>query len=637
VIKPVPSTIRTIITQIQIHPNPVLTRTSPRNNVSKNIHPRSFQRIILPKLILISLVVSFLPVKINLAFTSDRSPEQAEKPRRVNLPYFEDSIHWERTAIFWFGINEQGIPSKNYADVRIGYSEFALEIQVTVIDYYLWYIPNPQTSDDLRQYEAVEIYLDTDHGQEDAPQYDDYKFLLGSRHWQDIENYQREARGSGNGWNDAWDGSWNAWGYMSWENGGPNNNDGTIDYGWTAGYVIPWESLGYSGPPEEGTLWGLGVQLFDRDDHPPAGAVDPEYWPETFQSSNPSTWGEIHFGPATLTPSTATKTGQTIIRASSITDNSVEDAWMGGGGWCIGGHKGGSEINYGDHPNLFTGSETAATHFPCFNKSFLRFQLDTIPSNVEIISATLTLHLFGNAAGLSPPFSWTHLFKISDDWEEMTIHWNNAPLAQENLSVIKVYPYSLPEVNWPGDPYHWDASIAVAEAYMAEKPANLALYSSDSGRDTSKYFSSSETGDWNIEARPTLKVAWGHTYPLFNKFGSPRIVSRDDTATFDLTWTGNGEILTLIDQLPAGVSIPHNLHVDIGVATYNQANHEIHWSGVPDSGETVHLSYQVDIQIDGPLILTNIGNLTDPSGPLSSDSYSLYVDPWVVNLPTTFR
>ena len=429
--------------------------------------------------------------------------------RRVNIPYFEESVVWAKSAIFWFGINEQYLPGKNYVDVRMAYTEQALEIRLTVIDYYLWYNPNPQSSDDLSEYDAAVIYLDTAHDLATLPQSDDYMMLGGARNIP-IENapqYQRDARGDGTAWDYTWNGDWTNISTMQWSDSGPNDNSRNIDYGWISHYTIPWSVLNMSGPPHPSTLWGLGIQLFDRDDNPPLGNVDPEFWPETFQATSPITWGEVHFGDASYIPETTTITGYTQIRASSPTDNTVEDAWMGGGGWCIGGHEGGSEINYGDHPNLFIGSEVIPTHFPCFNKSFLRFQLDDIPPEVEIISATLTLHLWGNASQvIAPPYSWTHLFTVIDGWDEMGIHWNNAPLAQENISSIRVYPYSQSEVDWPGDPYTWDATKAVAEAYAAGEPTNLALYSSDTGRDTSKYFSSSETGDWNFEARPTLNI-----------------------------------------------------------------------------------------------------------------------------------
>ena len=62
---------------------------------------------------------------------------------------------------------------------------------------------------------------------------------------------------------------------------------------------------------------------------------------------------------------------------------------------------------------------------------------------------------------------------------------------------------------WPGVPYEWDISGAVAEAYTSGEPLRLALYSADSEQHSGKYFVSSDTDEWNTEGRPTLEVYFG--------------------------------------------------------------------------------------------------------------------------------
>jgi hypothetical protein len=62
---------------------------------------------------------------------------------------------------------------------------------------------------------------------------------------------------------------------------------------------------------------------------------------------------------------------------------------------------------------------------------------------------------------------------------------------------------------WPGVPYSWDVSYAAAWALARGTPLRLVLYSADGPRHSGKYFSSSDTGDWNAVARPTLVVTWG--------------------------------------------------------------------------------------------------------------------------------
>lgn len=561
--------------------------------------------------------------------------QSPDPPRRANIPYFSGDVTWAETAIFWFGQNKQGVPSQNYVDVRVGYTSTALMVRATVVDYYLWYDQYATATSDLTQYDAIAVHLDTTHGQDATPQADDYRFLIGARHWQDMSNYVRQAQGNGSSWNTSWTppAEWTAYSGMSWScNPGPNSNECGIDFGWTAIFTIPWETLGLSGPPTEGTLWGLGVQLYDRDDDPPAGYVAPEYWPETFDADRPATWGELHFGYADYEPSPATPGDTTMIRAASPTDNTVEDAWMGGGGTCGGGHEGGSEINHGDETSLFVGTETAPTHFPCFNKSYLRFSLDTVPASKVIISATLTIHHWSNAGapGQAQP-SWVHLFAISDPWEEMTIHWNNAPLAQENVAASWVYPVtSFP--GWPGYPYHWDATQAVAEAYAEGQPVSLAIYGSDTAQHSSKYLTSSETGDWNEEGRPTLTVLWGDPVGTLDKTASPATASPGDAITYTLAVVGNGQPLTLTDDLPSGVSPP--LAHSPGL-TYTP--HRLAWNGNPGAGEQVTLTYVVTVTAPSHTALWNRATLTQTGGLTHTATVLVLVDPLRVYLPLILR
>lgn len=566
-----------------------------------------------------------------------------DPPRRVNMPYFPTQVTWAESAIFWFGQNEQGVPSRNYVDVRAAYTVEALRIQATVVDYYLWYNVDPAAGDDLTQYDAVAIYLDTGFDRATTPQTDDYTFLVGARHWpnENAVQYHRQARGTGIEWDTTWSGDWTDYEAMQWWcNPGPNSNACGIDFGWTAIFTIPWETLGLSGSPSEGALWGLGVQLHDRDDEPPDGYVAPDHWPETFDANSPATWGELHFGYADYRPLPAIPAGLAEIHATSPVDNTVEDAWMGGGGLCAGGHEGGSEVNHGDDAALYVGTETAPTHFPCFNKSYLRFSLDAIPAGQAIISASMTLHLWGNAGdpGQAQP-SWVHLFTISDPWDEMIIHWNNAPLAQENIAATWLYPYSRPgDIQWPGDSYTWDATRAVAEAYAADRPVDLAIYGSDTEQHSSKYLTSSETGDWNVAGRPTLRVRWGAPASALEKTASSSAVSYGEEIVYTLVAVGDGQALTLTDQLPDSVSPPLS-HTPGLVYT----PHRLTWTGTPALEERVTLTYVVSTTIPSGTIpwpsaaLWNRAILASTNGWTSTAAVLVLVNPGRVYLPLVLR
>src|ERR1700730_5298894 len=90
-----------------------------------------------------------------------------------------------------------------------------------------------------------------------------------------------------------------------------------------------------------------------------------------------------------------------------------------------------------------------------------------------------------------PP--WKQFFKsliqvasVNEGWNPATLAWNNAPLVKENISRTVVNTVSDPTPY--GQPYSWDVSKALADAYAAGQPLRLVFYSSDSAYNTGKYF-----------------------------------------------------------------------------------------------------------------------------------------------------
>jgi len=582
-------------------------------------------------------------------------------PRRVNAPYLSGDLNWGRAAVFWLGQNEQGDPpTRNYADVRVGYTDDALEVRATIADYYLWYDDNADSSSDLTQFDAVALYLDTAYDRAAAPQSDDYRFLIGSLFAQEIDDYMRQARGEGSAWDTSWTPpvDWTALSVMSWScNPGPNDNSCGLDYGWTAIFTIPWETLGLSSRPADGTIWGLGVQLYDRDDEPLNGGVSTEHWPESLFHNGPSTWGELAFSPQAYRPPSVPVEGETTIRRATDTDTSVvQDAWVGGGGWCGGGHEGGADENHGGfnpdgsvkETELFAGSEVAVTHLPCFSKSFLRFYLDAVPAGKTILSATLTLHHWGNSGDPNasndadhPHDSYVWLYSISDSWTETGITWNNAPLVQENLDMVRVIPLTS-HPGWPGIAYTWDATAAVTAAYDAGTPVSLAIYDSANERNTSKYFTSSETGDWNVEGRPLLTVLWGQESQLTKTAEavpapSDRLVGLGDTITYTLGVLGSNQTLTVTDVLPVGISHPSEYAASYGTISYNPATRRLTWGGAPGMAQPVTITYEVTVTQSGTYAIVNTARMSAENGSVSTASSTVIVEPKQVFLPCVLR
>jgi hypothetical protein len=597
---------------------------------------------------LFSAVLSALVVVFGVSFATDlvevpTSVAQAEMTRRVHAPYFSDGIfRWERAGIFWFGrVDPPGSPGQNYVDARIGYTAEQLRIYVNVEDYYVWYQEGATPVSDLTQYDGVAVYLDTANDGAPLPQPDDYLLLSGLCVFGCSESYRRGARGTGSGWDFEWDGAWATSNTSaSWScNPGPNDNTCDIDFGWWTVFDIPWSALGLSGPPSQDTIWGLGVTLYDRDDQPPAGYVAPQHWPETFDAGNPSTWGELAFGMATYTPQPARPQGTTTIRRGFL--GSVEDAWVGGGGTCSGGHEGDPEHdNFGGDTSLFAANQYLIADFPCFSKSYLRFDLDPLPAGKSIISASLTLHHWGNANpdDALPSLIW--LFTVDGGWEEYGLTWNNAPLAQENLTTTWVDVCTEEDpCDYPGVRYDWDATQAVAEAYAAGVPLDVALYTADWNFHSSKYFHSSEVADWIAEGRPALTVVWGATLSTVRNAVSPAAVSSGEAVTYTLSWLGTGQALTLTAALPPQVGAPgtiQTLPVD-PPAVYDLGTHRVTWSGSPGSGEPVTVTFPVTVQVSGPTAVSNTAMLSDSEGLISTDTAVFIVDARQFWLPLVLR
>jgi hypothetical protein len=146
--------------------------------------------------------------------------------------------------------------------------------------------------------------------------------------------------------------------------------------------------------------------------------------------------------------------------------------------------------------------------WPCFSKYYVTFPLDSLPAGQVIHSATLTLHEFGGSQPADAQASLIQVMSVAEDWDEGTLTWNNAPQVFENVSQTWVDP--LPDFpGWPGVPFHWDLSRAVAQAYASGQPLRIVLYSADAAMHSGKYFSSSDAEDWNATARPTLNISWG--------------------------------------------------------------------------------------------------------------------------------
>ena len=444
------------------------------------------------------ILIFFIPVSSYLAITQDQLNSFT---RRVNVPYlgtYPPDPEVFTPTIFWFG---EVTPTSNSADVRVYYYDSHLSVVFHIIDRRLWFDPDKSESD-LTQWDGVSLYLNMNGNTGGTPGTNSY--LIQSQ-----LNFQSAYRGNGTTWENA------PISYTTetgWRGNYPNNN--IDDKGWSVKFEIPFSSLGLSGPPPQGTIWGLAAKVHDRDDESSTPIPD-QFWPEAMEPDVPSTWGQMRFGvPGYNHPPSLTD--RVITIRDGLNGVSVKDGHVGGHTTCGADVDHWSEwgdANYAGYNQINIQNQWDVADYPCFSKYYVTFPLDSLPpysSDKVMSSATLTMTLFGNAGGGKwgePPDSYIQVLTVDEDWDEATLNWNNAPLALENISGTWVRPrdYSLPDQS-----YQWDVSRAFADAYAHGEPLRLALYSADGELHTGKYFWSSDVGDWNAAARPTLQVVLGN-------------------------------------------------------------------------------------------------------------------------------
>jgi hypothetical protein len=577
---------------------------------------------------LVLLLVAGLPVA-----HSAPTGRQSGVLRRVNAPYFDGEVRFAEMAIFWFG---HVTPTENHVDVRVGYNDDYLYLRLAAFDRRLWYDRTP-SAQDLTAWDAATLYLHLDGDVGSVPDANAYRFQAQMVSWEPRQDYQAVYRGDGTGWVTATVPYTTTSG---WRGNAPN--DDADDRGWALSYYLPFASLGLDGPPAPGAVWGMALELHDRDDATGTPIAD-KVWPETMNAQQPATWGQLAFGMPTHSPPPAMPV-ETITVRQELDGALVPDADVGGGSTCGSGLDFWSEwgeANYAGETDLNIQNQFDVADWPCFSKYYVTFPLDAMPPDKVIISATLTLYQFGNAGGgqWGDPYpSLIQVLAIAEDWDEATLTWNNAPLAAQNISSAWVDPLSsFP--GHPGVPREWDVSQAVAEAYTAGEPVRLALYSADSARHSGKYFVSSDTGEWNAEGRPTLRVLWGEPLATVHKAVWPVAARRGQIVTYTLSLLGSSQELTLTDRLPAQVSAPGPIQVTQGEpeAAYDVGTHRLTWSGAPSVGQPLTITFPVTVQVTGPLAVPNTAVLTVAGGRVTSHSATFIVDARQVWLPLALR
>jgi len=433
---------------------------------------------------------------------------------RVNLPIFpvngSADPNFSQAAIFWFG---QISPSTSYTDVRIASTQTELAVYVTVFDRSLWYSSQPAPAN-LTQWDSTTLFLRLGSDQVATLDAKTYRFDSQFSWFESRAGYQAAYRGNGSIWALAPVSFTTTAAYRGL--GGPNS--GQAERGWATIYHIPYASLGLSGPPPQASLWQIGMSVHNRNSL--AGPQLPdESWPEAMIAYRPASWAQLYFGIPTYTPPAKPVAGTTTIR-NKLNGVSVPDGNVGGvvANQCPGDEayiwNTWGNANFAGETGLNIQNQSNVDDWPCFSKYYVTFPLASLPANKTILKATLILHQWGGSGdvlgGHLPQPSYIQIFSVARDFNPATLSWNNGPQALENVSAAWVNPETNYDIPWPKYERDWDVTRALTAAYVSGQPLRLALYESDSEFNSGKYFTTSESQDWNAEGRPTLMIQWGN-------------------------------------------------------------------------------------------------------------------------------
>src|SRR5207247_3908864 len=181
-------------------------------------------------------------------YTSNPSAQAAAAPLPlINAPYFPNTVPFNQTAIFWFGAISS---STTYTDVRVGYSNSELYVDLRIMDRYLWYDPN-KTAPNLNSGDNASLYLSTSNATNTQLDANSYQFQTAVNGHLQSPNYQQAYTGQGTNWTAAKIPFTTNYGWR-----GKGFNGVGEDAGWSITYHIPFSSLKLT-IPAQGTMWTL--------------------------------------------------------------------------------------------------------------------------------------------------------------------------------------------------------------------------------------------------------------------------------------------------------------------------------------------------------------------------------------------
>jgi len=227
--------------------------------------------------------------------------------------------------------------------------------------------------------------------------------------------------------------------------------------------------------------------------------------------------------------------------------------------------------NFGTSTQLWVGHRGSATSSRRRNwRSYLKFDLSSMPS--DVVSITLNLYPY--------EISWDEYYvvearEVSDDWDEGTITYTNAPPMGSVIDVVTPI-----EGNWCS----WDVGTYIQNEFAGDDIASIGLKVVDEGISNEGYFYSKEQGD---PYKPYLEV----TYTSIQEvgYGAERPYIKFDLSSIPSDATIDSATLNVYNYYPPDIGespyTEKTLVVDakeVSVDTWTEET--LNWNNKPAMG-----------------------------------------------------
>jgi len=209
-----------------------------------------------------------------------------------------------------------------------------------------------------------------------------------------------------------------------------------------------------------------------------------------------------------------------------------------------------SGSNYGTSTALCTDPRTSYVR-----RTWIRFDLSSIPAGAIITSAKLKLYYYGYG-GTNPSGRTIECHHCTDDsWTESGIKWTNAPNSQcaGSATDLETVPASY---GW----MEWVVTSDVQSDFSGDKKVSWRLKDSAEGGSTNRRVNWASKEHTTAAWRPVLEVTYvleGFSISLDpTDVSMPNKVSSETTVDVIVTPTGGwtGDVTLSVSGLPAGVS-----------------------------------------------------------------------------------